>query len=299
MKNKNLSSKTKDKIERVDKLKSPKPELVASVIIVTYKIDKSEFRKTLRALDSQGRDDFEVVIVDNGNSWDVKKLASSIDSVSRYLKLKENYGLNIARNIGTKFASGEILIFLDDDGVPAKDFIKGHLKIYQKGGVVAARGKVLPKNENSILNKITGHYDLGDKPFPYYINTEGNSSIKRELFLELEGVKESLSGAGGHEGAELSYRIAKKTGKKDGVYYNPWAVIYHDYSPDLKTYFKKQIRHKKHGRKLEEENPKLAEFVESYQEKNDSKNLSINLTTIDQIKLLFIKITKKLILYFV
>lgn len=298
MKDKKLPKKITKRIDKMVDLGRPKKKLSASVIIVTYNINQKEFEKTLSALESQARNDFEVIIVDNGNSWDVDKLAKSVGCVSYYLKLRENYGLNPARNIGASFAKGDILIFLDDDGIPAENFIEGHLEIYQKDDVMAARGKVLPKNEKSIMNKITGHYDLGDKPFPYYINTEGNSSIKRQLFLELEGVKESLTGAGGHEGAELSYRIAQKTGNKQSIYYNPQAIIYHDYSPNLKTYLKKQIRHKKHGQNLEMEKPQLFEFVKSFNPPN-LKSKRAKLTVADRVKLRLIRLMKRIVLKFV
>jgi glycosyltransferase involved in cell wall biosynthesis len=299
MEDKQLPRKITEKIDKLRDFGRSTEELAASVIIVTYNIAKQELEKTLDSLDNQSTTKpFEVIIVDNGNKWNVEKMANSKNQVSSYLKLKKNHGLNIARNIGAQTASGKILIFLDDDGIPAKNFIKGHLRIYDQEDVVAARGKVLPKNKESILNKITGHYDFGDQPFPYYINTEGNSSIKRDLFLDLKGVNESITGAGGHEGAEISYRIYKKTGKKDAIYYNPHAVIYHDYSPDLVTYFKKQIRHKKHGRNLKEENPELFKFIKNYQVPKH-RQLIKELGYIDRIKLKLIRLVNKLILKFV
>ncbi len=294
--NEQLPEKYSQKIKERKRLHDLSSDLSASVIIVTYKIEPEEFRKTLEALDSQGRKDFEVVVVDNGNSWEIEKALQECSQVSYYLKLKKNYGLNIARNVGAQVAQGEILIFLDDDGVPAENFIDGHLRIYKEKDAVAARGKVVPKNPQSILNKITAHYDLGDKPFPYLINTEGNSSVKRKLFLKIEGVDESLSGAGGHEGAEISYRLAKLVNDKDRIYYNPWAVIYHDYSPDLITYLEKQIRHSKHQENLEKDNPKLFKFTKSF-DMERANPPEIKLSLLEKIKLRVIKIIKKIILW--
>jgi GT2 family glycosyltransferase len=268
-------------------------KLKASVIVVTYHIKEEDLKMTLDSLANQTTAGFEVIVIDNGNNWDVNNLVSGCQPVSHYLKLKKNYGLNIGRNVGSNLAQGQVLIFLDDDGLPRKDFVEGHLRAHQEEGAVAVRGKILPRNQGNIFNSIPGHYDLGDKPFPHLLDTEGNSSVDREIFLKLSGVNEELAGAGGYEGVDLSYRIVKATGDKNKVIYYPGAVIYHDYSPNLSSYLKKQWRHQEYSQKLKKENPGLFDFSQNYQ-LVQSGDRRLKASLLDRTKLKLISLAKRI-----
>ncbi|GAI21283.1 unnamed protein product, partial [marine sediment metagenome] len=259
-----------------------------------YKIKENDFKEVLCSLENQTVRDFELILVDNGNSWDLESLVGRCRLSGIYFKLKRNYGLNIGRNIGAHQAKGDILIFLDDDGLPREDFVAGHLEAHQRYNILAARGKIAPRTK-TVYNKIQSHYDLGSQSFPYLVNTEGNSSFGREMFLSLSGVDERLEGAGGHEGAEITYRIVGSTGDQSKAIYYPRAVIRHNYARGLIHYLKKQIRHKKYQRLLKKENPELFNFIKSYKIK---KRTPLRLSLIDRIKIRLIKTTEKIVLVF-
>ena len=80
----------------------------ASVIIVTYNTNKKLLSQNLGSLDMQTNKDFEIIIVDNSDKADVKQIISSYRL--KYIKLNKNYGLSLARNIGIKFAKGNIIL---------------------------------------------------------------------------------------------------------------------------------------------------------------------------------------------
>jgi len=94
-----------------------------SVVIVTY--NRSDMlRDALRSLVVQTRLPDEVIVVDNNSSDDTKQV---VDTFNRELKinylLERTQGTSIARNTGIKAASGDIVVFLDDDCVAEKEWL--------------------------------------------------------------------------------------------------------------------------------------------------------------------------------
>ncbi len=247
------------KKEKLTPCSSGQPE--ASVIIVTYNTPKELFLQVLTSLANQTNERFEVIIIDNSER---ERLEVMVDDFSfTYVKLKKNYGLSIARNAGVYYSQAEIVIFLDDDAVPAGDFVEQHRKAYDEFDIVGLRGKCLPRT-NTIYNFFALNYDLGDEVFPYFINLEGNSSLRKEVLIEMGGFFTELKNAGGHEGSELSYRIVQRFKDKKKLIYYPGAVIYHDNCGSYGKFYRKQKRHRLYKNLLAEKSPGLFKYLESY-----------------------------------
>lgn len=235
----------------------------ASVIIVTYRTETSELRRTLDALASQTVSGFEIVLVDNDHREDLESVIGAYDIVRQYVRLHTNYGITFARNLGAKLARADLLVFLDDDAIPRLDFVEQHVLAHREHDIVAARGKVLPRTD-SVYNRLQWWYDLGDEPFPFYLNIEGNTSFEREAFISLSGFDEDLLGRAGHEGVELTYRFIRSGYGRDKLIYYPDAVIHHDNASGLRSYLHKRITDRRNGRLLKTKHPELAEFIRSY-----------------------------------
>lgn len=233
----------------------------ASVVIVTYNSNKKLLNQCLDSLNKQTFTNFEILVVDNNDKIDIKDLISNYDL--KYIKLNRNYGLTIARNIGIAISKGKIIIFLDDDAIPANNFVREHIQAYNEYDVFGLRGKSLPRT-TSIYNYLASHYDLGEQTIPWTINLEGNSSFKKDVLIAVGGFNPELQGAGGHEGLELTYRIIKKYQDKNKLIYYPEAIIYHDYSDTFIRYLKKQLRHDMHSNILECQFPELFKFTSEY-----------------------------------
>lgn len=105
-----------------------------SIIIPFYR-DYLFFKKNLIALTNQDlhfsyeKDKMEIIIVDGGSSIDLRKLINSVNlrCPITYLRLNKNYGRATSRNLGLLYSNNEIIIFLDEDAVAAKDFVSNHL----------------------------------------------------------------------------------------------------------------------------------------------------------------------------
>ena len=137
------------------------------------------------------------------------------------------------RNIGTHFAKGKIVAFLDDDAVVPDNYVESVLEAFKLPDVYAIRGKVLPKNT---ALKISEAYDLGDHPIPSCITAEGNSAYLKEVYLKLAGMNPLLFG---HEGLDFSYRLFENDQKIHSFYW-PQTKIYHNPADESKNKIKSQ-----------------------------------------------------------
>jgi GT2 family glycosyltransferase len=253
----------------------------ASVVIVTYRTPAEVFEPVLEALDDQTASNYEIVVVANGTDADVESTVEGSEHVRLFVELDRNYGVTVGRNLGAKLARGDLLLFLDDDGVPERDFVAAHRRAHAEHDIVAARGRVLPKHD-TVYTRIQSHYDLGDEPFPYFINVEGNTSFDRETYLDAGGYDENLADRAGHEGIELTHRLMQAGYRRDQIIYYPDAVIYHDYANSFVEYIRKRTGRNPNLEYLFEHRPEIFEFAASY----DPPVTSPELRTRDKVKFL-------------
>ena len=218
--------------------------MLVSIIVCTYNLNN--FHHFVEAIDSllnQTYENIEVVIVVDGNEELFSKIVEyygSRDSV-KAVPLKENMGVSIARNTGTKAARGDVIAFFDDDAIAEKSWIQNLVDIYQNLDAIAVGGKILPlwlprkpdffPEELGWLVGMTGEGFAEDKVVEVRNTWESNISFKREVFEKVGFFNENFGFAKGgtsyRQGpaAEFALRMKYKLGK--GVIYNPEAVIYH------------------------------------------------------------------------
>ena len=130
----------------------------------------------------------------------------------------------MARNFGALFSNGEIIIFIDDDGIPEEGLIQAHLKIHKERAIHIARGVYRPKTKNGPK---PWHYELGTEARPAVCLLEGNTSFRPEAFFKVGGWNDRLLVY--HEGLELSYRYFRAGYEQEKLIYFPDAVLRHDY----------------------------------------------------------------------
>jgi len=241
----------------------PEGTVSASVVLVTYRSDRSEFESVLEAVDGQTAGDIEAVVVDNGTDWPVHRAVTAFDAVTAYVRLDRNRGVTTARNLGARVASSELVVFFDDDAVPARDCVEAHRRAHS-GDVLGVRGRVLTTTD-TFYNRRQTWYDLGDEVRPYHLNTEGNCSYDRATFLSAGGFDERLAGRAGHEGSDLTYRLVDSGHDRDSFVYHPDPVVYHDIDDSALSYLRKRISRRYHKRRLIERRPQLWDFVCSYE----------------------------------
>lgn len=193
-----------------------------SIIIVSIEFS-SKVAENLRILHEEVASK-EIIFVNNGCSREeFSQLEQYTDT---YIWLKRNVGAYKSRNLGSVFANGEILLFIDDDAIPKPGIINDHLRQYDNFEVIAVRGVCFPVS-NNLQNKYPRHYYWGNKPFPRFPNIEGNTSFLAKPFFKIGGWDNDIKFGGG--GLEISYRLHLIEPDLRKQMYSPDPVIYHDY----------------------------------------------------------------------
>jgi GT2 family glycosyltransferase len=125
-------------------------QLRGSVVICTAN-RRPRLAETLETLlphvDARPARDVEVIVIDNGSTDDTPRLlgeaAAAHPGTLRAVR-EERAGLSAARNRGVREARGEVLLFLDDDALPAPGWLDSYLSAFDGSGVAAAGGPVEP-----------------------------------------------------------------------------------------------------------------------------------------------------------
>ncbi|NLN63924.1 MAG: glycosyltransferase [Clostridiaceae bacterium] len=112
-----------------------------SVITSTYNKDKY-LDLTLAGYINQTCDDFEIVIVDDGSIDGTKKIIEKYEShLNIQYYWQENRGIAYARNMALQLAKGNIIIIVDDDRIPCRNFIASHKHTLEENGKTVSIGK--------------------------------------------------------------------------------------------------------------------------------------------------------------
>jgi peptidoglycan/xylan/chitin deacetylase (PgdA/CDA1 family)/GT2 family glycosyltransferase len=170
-------------------------------------------RETLDSLSRQTEQEFEVVVVVDGEDSETRSLAESYKTAFplRWIFVPEHRGQASARNAGAAAAESEILIFLDDDTRPVPDWIHHHLKHHRANvgeSALGVLGKVADLHANPPRSR-TEQY-LRESRNPALAHFEGclknqslefgkvaafglNTSISHKLFFDVGGFDPKLS----------------------------------------------------------------------------------------------------------
>ncbi len=207
-----------------------------TAVIVTYRHDP-DTANCLRMLQLQRGLGLQIVFVDNGAaSGELEKLYRYADVMVR---LKENTGAYLSRNVGALFADGPVLLFIDDDGIPNPSFVRSHLETQGRWDVDAVRGVVQPKT-NRPINRLAGHYALGNQPYPVYADVEGNVSYQAKRFYAVGGWDDAIIFGGG--GVDLAIRLFRYNCDPLKQMYIPGAVLLHEYARNARHLTDKHSR---------------------------------------------------------
>lgn len=152
-----------------------------TVIIPTYSRSK-QLAACLLGLVEQNCKEFAVIVVDDFGkipaSEAVKPFENKLDiKVFRNL---ENRGAAFSRNVGIKNAAPGFLCFLDDDAVPAPDWVlEGQRFLTSHPEISCVVGKILAKRPENLLSK--SRQRIYEQRDAHYTNPEVQAELKRSF----------------------------------------------------------------------------------------------------------------------
>lgn len=190
-----------------------------SIVIPTRSLGENpDLDSCLDSLSAQdGLDDVEVILVnDAGKKRDLKKDYPLLNL--EIVELKENMGVALALNQGIKKAKGEIIAILDDDSVPAGDWLINLKKAWETNKFYdGICGVFIYNDDDSLASKvysdlINWYVQLRHHDGSIQYACQGNSSYKRKILDITLGHKPVLGKYGGND-TDFSLRIIKSGGK--------------------------------------------------------------------------------------
>ena len=205
-----------------------------SVIIPVRKICEYTY-EAIPYFKEQSYKDFEIIIVSEADE-EKKFYKTKIIKVGRIPPAEK-------RNLGAKYAKGEILAFIDDDAYPEKDWLQIAFKNFQDKEIIAIGGPGLVPKNATFFQKISSKvYDLSsEKTGIRYKKGKKqeiddwptcNFFVRKNEFMKIGGFDSKYWGV---EDTLLCHSLSK-IGKK--MIYNPELIVYHHPRRTLKQHLK-------------------------------------------------------------
>lgn len=118
-------------------------ELEVSVVVLAFRL-KDELRHTLDALTKQvSPPPFEVIVISNGAPPAIREVAETHAVVGKLIALENNVGFGRAVNIASASARGKYLVLLNDDAIPAHNWLSEIVQTARLHPEAAVVGSVL------------------------------------------------------------------------------------------------------------------------------------------------------------
>jgi len=235
----------------------------ASIIIPTH--NRAHILELcLTYLLNQTIKDYEVIIVDDASQDETPELIAKYkiqNTNFKYIRLKNQSGPYVARNIGIEKAQGEVIIFIDSDVIVHPKFVEDHISIHEKNKKAFVQGMV-----KHIRREVRPQEDQVNFKF-YFPNAlcirtfiTQNASVRKE-WLERVGGFAQFGPFMGFKDIDLGLRL-RKMGLHE-VYTFKKCKAYHVDGPlkkeNLKEFFHKHLERGKSAYFFVKEHGKLGE----------------------------------------
>ena len=212
---------------------------VCSIVIpVSNRLDLT--RNCLMALSQlQDQPDYEVIVVDNGSTDGTLEFLESLSGDVQVIRNRENVGFAKACNQGAAAATGDYLVFLNNDTIPLQgwltalvDEVKAHLDVAIVGskllfadGSVQHAGVVFMRSRRSAYHIYRTAPSTGsgvNQRREFQAVTAACMLVRRKLFEEVHGFDEQF--VNGFEDVDLCLKAREKGYL---IVYQPRSVLYH------------------------------------------------------------------------
>jgi len=183
-----------------------------SVVIPTH--NRPELlKRAIKSVLNQTYQDFEIIVVDDGDVSVEDVVKSFSNSRVKYIKHKiPHQGGSAARNTGIKASKGEYIAFLDDDDEWLPKKLEIQMKKFEKTGedvgfcFSAVRNILDDREENSeVPEGIANYYELALRRFKGFLTV--TLIVKKFVFDKVGFFDDMLPS---HQEVDLMIRISKK-----------------------------------------------------------------------------------------
>jgi glycosyltransferase involved in cell wall biosynthesis len=177
---------------------------------------RSELEELFRSLAAQDYKDFDVIVVDQNQDDRIKYLFDrEWPFPLKRLHTPGARGLSRGRNAGWRIATGDIVVFPDDDCWYPASFLSSGLKLMSAYGADVLTGRAADETGRSINGRYATAAHRIDRSNVWISGIEWVMLFKRETLLAVDGFNESIGvGAGtpwqACEGQDIILRAMEK-----------------------------------------------------------------------------------------
>lgn len=209
-----------------------------SVVIPTYQ--RREL--VVAAVEALGRQEFAdtfevIVVVDGSKDGTAESLNALKTPMALHVIEQKNSGAAVARNQGAEQATGELLLFLDDDMESDPHLLAEHLASHRAGAdVVLGDIPIHPDSPRGLLServrmwseKRANRLAVPGAELTSADMLTGQISLRRDLFNRIAGfdTRFTREGSFGNEDTDLGYRLFK----------GGYKIVYNSKAITLQTY---------------------------------------------------------------
>jgi len=206
-----------------------------SIVLPTYN-RQAQLAQVLAGLEKQSYPfaNFEVIVVSDGSTDGTDEFLDALQQRTplNLVPIRQaNAGPAAARNHGIQQATGELILFIDDDVVPVPELIEAHVRSHQRYAGAVVMGPMHTPTEFNMKPWVRWEQAMLDRQYTMWAETDwkcearrfytGNASVARQHLLDANGFDTTFRRS---EDAELAYRLAEQGLE---FVFNPEAVGYH------------------------------------------------------------------------
>jgi len=181
-----------------------------SVIIPTFNRSRMVLRAVQSVID-QEYNDLEIIVIDDGSTDNTYKNLTKLKNYIKYIRLDNNSGVSVARNIGIKNSLAPWVAFLDSDDYWLSKKLKIQMEfIYNNPETIACQtGEIWVRNGRRVNPKQKHKKPSGDifyQSLKLCLVSPSSVAISRSVFDEIGFFDESLPAA---EDYDLWLRLSR------------------------------------------------------------------------------------------
>jgi GT2 family glycosyltransferase len=184
----------------------------------------------------------EVIIVDDASKDDSTKFIKKTYPDIKLIKHTKNRGFSSSVNTGVRTAKGNLVVLLNSDVIPDKDFLEDTLPIFSDEKVFGVsfheKGYSWAKGtfNNGFLEHSSGKETKAIHPTLWI--SGGSGIFRRDVWHKLGGMDEKLFSPFYWEDIDLSFRALKRGYK---VLWNPDSIVSHEHESTISKLSKSYV----------------------------------------------------------
>jgi glycosyltransferase involved in cell wall biosynthesis/exo-beta-1,3-glucanase (GH17 family) len=207
-------------------------------VIVCTRNGSATLTRCLDSLTKLRYPNYEIVLIDDGSTHDIGAIAMCFPQVR--FQRQDGAGLSAARNRGAHLATGEILVYTDDDCFVDEDWLAQLATAFADPACVAAGGPNVPPPPRNRTEAVVAaapgapaHVLLNDVDAEHLPGC--NLAVRKQALLDIGGFDAVFTSAG--DDVDICWRLRAAGGRLRFV---PGAMVWHHRRFSIRGYLRQQ-----------------------------------------------------------